>query len=50
MSSVTEARAAFESELQRLIKQPPQQLTERLIDLLLAIRSELKKKEKHNGR
>lgn len=43
MMNVNEARAAFEAELQRLIEHPPQQLTERLIDLVKAIRVELRK-------
>lgn len=43
MMNVNEARAAFEAELQRVIKHPPQQLTERLIDLVKAIRVELRK-------
>lgn len=41
--NVNEARAAFEAELKRVINQPPQQLTERLIDLVKAIRVELRK-------
>jgi hypothetical protein len=40
---INEARAAFEIELRRAINGPPQQLTERLIDLIYAVRSELRK-------
>jgi len=40
---VTEARTAFERELQRLTGKPSQQATERLIDLIVAVRDELRK-------
>jgi hypothetical protein len=40
---VTEARKAFERELQRLTGKPAQQTTERLIDLIVAVRDELRK-------
>jgi uncharacterized protein YjaG (DUF416 family) len=40
---VTEARKAFERELQRLTGKPVQQTTERLIDLIVAVRAELRK-------
>ncbi len=43
MKNTTEARRAFEKELQRLINKPPSVLTERLIDLIQAITTELKK-------
>lgn len=43
MNDSTEARRAFEKELQRLINKPPSVLTERLIDLIQAIQTELKK-------
>lgn len=43
MKDTTEARRAFEEELKRLIKKPPSVLTERLIDLIQAIQTELKK-------
>ena len=43
MKDITEARRAFEEELQRLINKPPSVLTERLIDLIQAIQTELKK-------
>jgi len=42
-SKVNEARMAFERELQRLTGKPAQQATERLIDLLAAVRDELRK-------
>jgi hypothetical protein len=42
---INEARAAFELELKRAINVPPQQLTERLIDLIYAVREELRKKD-----
>ena len=41
--NVSEARAAFELELQRLTGKPSQQATERLIDLIYAVRAELRK-------
>lgn len=40
---VNEARKAFEQELQRLTGKPCQQVTERLIDLVVAVRDELRK-------
>lgn len=40
---VNEARAAFELEMQRLTGKPAQQVTERLIDLIYAVRAELRK-------
>tara|TARA_B100001059_G_scaffold185056_1_gene186745 strand:+ start:83 stop:226 length:144 start_codon:yes stop_codon:yes gene_type:complete len=43
MSSVNEARAAFEEELQKITNKPVQPVTERLIDLIKAIRVELRK-------
>ena len=43
MSSVNEARAAFEEELQKITNHPVQPVTERLIDLVKAIRVELRK-------
>lgn len=42
-TNVTEARKAFERELQRLTGKPAQQTTERLIDLIVAVRDELRK-------
>lgn len=42
-TDVTEARKAFERELQRLTGKPAQQTTERLIDLIYAVRAELRK-------
>ena len=41
--SVNEARKAFEQELQRLTGKPAQLATERLIDLIVAVRDELRK-------
>lgn len=43
MSNVDNARKAFEQELQRLTGKPCQQTTERLIDLIVAVRDELRK-------
>jgi uncharacterized protein YjaG (DUF416 family) len=43
MSSVSEARAAFEAEVQKITNKPVQPVTERLIDLVKAIRVELRK-------
>jgi|GEM_PF-3666330 hypothetical protein len=40
---VTQARQAFERELQRLTGKPAQQTTERLIDLIVAVRDQLRK-------
>ena len=40
---INEARKAFEQELQRLVGKPTQQTTERLIDLIVAVRDELRK-------
>jgi uncharacterized protein YjaG (DUF416 family) len=40
---VNEARKAFEHDLQRLTGKPAQQTTERLIDLIVAVRDELRK-------
>lgn len=42
-TDVTEARMAFERELQRLTGKPAQQATEKLIDLIVAVRDELRK-------
>lgn len=42
-NDVSEARKAFERELQRLTGKPAQQTTERLIDLIVAVRDELRK-------
>jgi hypothetical protein len=42
-TDVNEARKAFERELQRLTGKPAQQTTERLIDLIVAVRDELRK-------
>ena len=42
-TNVTEARKAFEMELQRLTGKPAQLATERLIDLIVAVRDELRK-------
>lgn len=44
MRDPTEARRAFEKELERLINKPPHVLTERLIDLIRAIKTELEGK------
>lgn len=41
--NVNEARKAFEQELQRLTGKPAQPTTERLIDLIVAVRDELRK-------
>lgn len=46
-NKVSEARKAFEQELQRLTGKPTQQVTERLIDLIVAVRDELRK---NNGK
>tara|TARA_R100001377_G_scaffold26545_1_gene14312 strand:- start:182 stop:334 length:153 start_codon:yes stop_codon:yes gene_type:complete len=43
MTGVNEARAAFEAELKKITKHPVQPLTERMIDLVKAIRVELRK-------
>jgi len=40
---VNEARKAFEQDLQRLTGKPAQQTTERLIDLIVAVRDQLRK-------
>jgi hypothetical protein len=45
MTSVNEARAAFERELEKMTGKPPQIATERLIDLVTAIRDELRKQK-----
>ena len=42
-TDVTEARKAFEEELRRLTGKPCQQATERLIDMIVAVRDELRK-------
>lgn len=42
---INEARKAFEQELQRLTGKPSQQTTERLIDLVVAIRDQLRKRD-----
>lgn len=47
-NKVSEARKAFEQELQRLTGKPCQQATERLIDLIVAVRDELRKQ--NNGK
>ena len=47
-TDVNEARKAFERELQRLTGQPSQQTTERLIDLIVAVRDELRKRDGKN--
>lgn len=41
--SIDAARKAFEQELQRLTGKPAQPTTERLIDLIVAVRDELRK-------
>jgi hypothetical protein len=41
--NVNKARKAFEQELQRLTGKPAQPTTERLIDLIVAVRDELRK-------
>ena len=46
-TDVNEARKAFERELQRLTGKPAQPTTERLIDLIVAVRDELRK---NNGK
>ncbi len=43
MISVSEARAAYERELEKITGKPPQLVTERLIDLITAVRDELRK-------
>ena len=40
---VNEARQAFEQDLQRLTGRPAQQTTERLIDLIVAVRDQLRR-------
>lgn len=40
---ISETRRAFEVELNRLTGKPCQQTTERLIDLIVAVRDELRK-------
>jgi hypothetical protein len=47
-NNVNDARKAFERELQRLTGQPAQQTTERLIDLILVVRDELRKRDGKN--
>jgi hypothetical protein len=42
-TDVNEARKAFEQELQRLTGKPSQPTTERLIDLIVAVRDQLRK-------
>lgn len=42
-TDVNEARKAFERELQRLTGKPSLHTTERLIDLIVAVRDELRK-------
>jgi len=42
-NDVSDARKAFERELQRLTGKPAHQTTERLIDLIVAVRDELRK-------
>lgn len=42
-NNINEARRAFEQELQRLTGKPSQLTTERLIDLIVAVRDELRK-------
>ena len=42
-NDINEARKAFEQELQRLVGKPVQPATERLIDLIVAVRDELRK-------
>ncbi len=42
---INEARKAFEQELQRLTGKPCQQTTERLIDLIVAVRDQLRKRD-----
>lgn len=49
MKDINEARAAFEMELQRITGKPAQQLTERLIDLIVAVRMNLRILEKPDG-
>jgi len=43
MTSVNEARKALEKELQRITGKPSQILTEKLIDMMQAVRFELRK-------
>jgi hypothetical protein len=40
---VNEARRAYEQEFKRLTGKPPHVLTERLIDLIVAVRDELRR-------
>jgi len=42
-NNINEARKNFEQELQRLTGKPSQLTTERLIDLIVAVRDELRK-------
>lgn len=51
MRDINEARAAFEMEMQRITGKPAQPITERLIDLIVAVRCGLREIEsKSNGR
>lgn len=45
MRDINEARAAFEHELQLITGKPAQQITERLIDLIAAVRFGLRDAE-----
>lgn len=42
---INEARSALEAELQRVTQKPCQLATERLIDLIVAVRDELRKRD-----
>lgn len=42
---INEARSALEAELQRATEKPCQLVTERLIDLIVAVRDELRKRD-----
>lgn len=42
---INEVRRAFETELRRVTGKPCQQVTERLIDLMVEVRDELRKRD-----
>lgn len=44
-NDISDARKAFEREMQKITGKPPQILTERLIDLVVAIRDELRARD-----
>lgn len=46
---VSDARKAFERELQQTMQKPPQVLTERLIELVKEIHLELNRKRPHGN-